>query len=226
MLRTLATAIIFAISLFGAAGAADFPVTLDHQFGTTTIAAKPQRIVSIGMHEQDFLYALGIAPVGVHEWFGDYPYATWPWGRSGAQIRRRNARRYSRASRSISNGLQALKPDLIVATYYGDLDAETFALLSAIAPTITAPKALCRVGRALAGRTEAHRRRHRHLGQRCFHHRRHRGEICRRARRASRLRGQDGGCRLHAGWYGPDLQFGRHLAPLPDCPRVRHSGHL
>src|SRR3569623_1864456 len=59
--------------------AADFPVTVTHEFGDTVIAKKPERIVSIGVHEQDFLYALGIAPVGVHEWFGDYPYATWPW---------------------------------------------------------------------------------------------------------------------------------------------------
>src|SRR5262245_49722743 len=62
-----------------AAQAQDFPVSIEHEFGTTTIAAKPERVVSVGMHEQDFLYALGVAPVGVHEWWGDYPYATWPW---------------------------------------------------------------------------------------------------------------------------------------------------
>lgn len=34
----------------------------------------------------------------------------------------------------------AQHPDLIVASYYGDLDEATYQLLSAIAPTITAPK--------------------------------------------------------------------------------------
>src|SRR5262245_11316711 len=63
----------------GAALAADFPVMVTHEFGDTIIASKPERVVSVGVHEQDFLYALGVAPVGVHEWFGDYPYATWPW---------------------------------------------------------------------------------------------------------------------------------------------------
>ena len=54
-------------------------ITLRHVFGETTVNPETvERIVSVGYHEQDFLYALGLAPVGVHEWFGDYPYATGP----------------------------------------------------------------------------------------------------------------------------------------------------
>ncbi len=53
---------------------------LTHRFGETVVdPAQIKRIVSVGYHEQDFLYALGLAPVGVHDWFGDYPFATWPW---------------------------------------------------------------------------------------------------------------------------------------------------
>ena len=59
--------------------AAPWPRQLRHALGTTTLVEPPRRIVSVGYHEQDFIYALGIAPVGVHEWFGGYPHATWPW---------------------------------------------------------------------------------------------------------------------------------------------------
>jgi len=56
--------------------AAQFPVTVEHAFGSTIIPAEPKRVVSVGYVEQDFLYALGIAPVGVRNWWGDHPYAT------------------------------------------------------------------------------------------------------------------------------------------------------
>ncbi len=35
----------------------------------------------MGLTEQDYLLALGVAPVGVREWFGEYPGALWPWAR-------------------------------------------------------------------------------------------------------------------------------------------------
>lgn len=133
---------IFGAILACAAGPAlaqDFPVTVEHEMGTTVVPAKPERIVSAGMYEQDFLYALGIAPVGVHEWWGDYPYATWPWAEA--------AREAVGATPEVLKGFDinvewvaAQRPDLIVASYYGDLDEGTYQLLSAIAPVVTAPK--------------------------------------------------------------------------------------
>ncbi len=118
--------------------AQDFPVTLDHEFGSTTIEARPERIVSVGVHEQDFLYALGIAPVGVHEWWGEKPYATWPWAE--------DERAALGAEPEVLMGFEinvewvaAQDPDLIVASYYGDLTQEEYDLLSQIAPVITAP---------------------------------------------------------------------------------------
>jgi len=136
-LKLLAAALVAALTISGAA-AQDFPVTVTHELGETTIPAKPERIVSVGVHEQDFLYALGIAPVGVHEWFGEYPYATWPWAEE--------ARVAVGATPEVLQGFEisiewvaAQQPDLILASYYGDLSQETYDLLSQIAPTIAAP---------------------------------------------------------------------------------------
>src|SRR6476660_2079952 len=59
--------------------ASAFPVTIDHKFGSTTIESQPERVVSVGFAEHEGLLALGVEPVGVRDWYGDQPYATWPW---------------------------------------------------------------------------------------------------------------------------------------------------
>jgi iron complex transport system substrate-binding protein len=113
--------------------AKDGSVTVRHVFGETKIPAAPQRVVSAGFTGQDDLLALGVIPVAVTEWFGGEPFAVWPWAQpklAGAQP----------AVLSLSDGIQVdqikgLKPDLIVAINAG-LDADTYAKLSEIAPTI------------------------------------------------------------------------------------------
>ena len=59
--------------------AAAFPVTVTHALGSTTIESEPQRVVTVGVTEQDTVLAVGVTPVGVTDWYGDQPYATWPW---------------------------------------------------------------------------------------------------------------------------------------------------
>ena len=56
-----------------------FPVTVTHAFGESVVPTEPKRVVVAGLNEADYLYSLGVAPVGVHEWWGEYPYATGPW---------------------------------------------------------------------------------------------------------------------------------------------------
>jgi iron complex transport system substrate-binding protein len=113
------------------------PIEIAHRFGTTRIDVTPQRIVSVGYHEQDFLYALGLAPVGVHEWFGAQPYATWVWAET--------ARKAAGAEPQVQRGFEIdlewvwqLKPDLIVASF-APMDAATYAQLSRIAPVVGPP---------------------------------------------------------------------------------------
>lgn len=113
--------------------ARDGSVTVRHIFGETKIPAPPQRVVSAGFTAQDDLLALGVVPIAVTDWFGGEPFGVWPWAQprlAGAQP----------TVLSLADGIQveqiaALKPDLIVATNAG-LDADTYAALSAVAPTI------------------------------------------------------------------------------------------
>ncbi len=108
-------------------------VTVAHAFGQTVVPAPPKRVVSAGFTEQDDLLAVGIVPIATTNWFGNEPFAVWPWARpklGGAQP----------TVLSLENGIQvdriaALKPDLIVATNAG-VNADTYQRLSAIAPTI------------------------------------------------------------------------------------------
>ncbi|GAY17530.1 ABC transporter substrate-binding protein [Mycobacterium sp. shizuoka-1] len=108
-------------------------VTVTHIFGETTISAPPKRVVSAGFTEQDDLLAVGVVPIAVTNWFGDQPFGVWPWALpklGSAQP----------VVLNLDNGIQvdqiaALKPDLIVAVNAG-LDSDTYAKLSAIAPTI------------------------------------------------------------------------------------------
>lgn len=113
--------------------AKDGSVTVKHVFGETTIPAPPKRVVSAGFNEQDDLLALGVVPVAITDWFGGEPFGVWPWAQpklGGAQP----------VVLNLTDGIQIdqiakLKPDLIVATNAG-LDADTYAKLTAIAPTI------------------------------------------------------------------------------------------
>lgn len=108
-------------------------VTINHLFGQTVIKEPPKRVVSAGYTEQDDLLAVGVVPIAVTSWFGDQPFAVWPWAAAklgGAQPVVLNS----------DNGIPVdqiagLKPDLIVAINAG-VDADTYQKLSAIAPTV------------------------------------------------------------------------------------------
>lgn len=110
-----------------------FPLTVEHKFGETTVEAEPERVVSVGYTEHDVLLQLGVVPVGVTDWYGDQPFATWPWaqellGDAEPEVL------------SLDDGFQyeriaALRPDLIIGTNAG-MTAEDYALLSEIAPTV------------------------------------------------------------------------------------------
>jgi iron complex transport system substrate-binding protein len=138
-LRLLSLILLIALALVGVVPLAGqdsaFPVTVEHQYGTTTIDAPPQRVVSIGYTEQDALLALGITPVAVRYWYGPEELTVRPW-----------AQPYIEGDAPVVlnmpygglnyEAILALDPDLISAVTSG-ITQEEYDLLSAIAPTIT-----------------------------------------------------------------------------------------
>ncbi|MGH2381206.1 MAG: iron-siderophore ABC transporter substrate-binding protein [Candidatus Limnocylindria bacterium] len=114
------------------AGAAAFPVVIEHRYGNTEISEAPQRVVTVGFSDHDTVVALGVQPVGVREWYGGHPHATWPWatdelGEATPEVLPSGELDFEQ--------IAALRPDLILGAYSG-LIAEEYETLSAIAPTV------------------------------------------------------------------------------------------
>jgi iron complex transport system substrate-binding protein len=117
--------------------AAAFPAKVEHEFGTTTVPSEPKRIVTVGVTEQDTVLALGYKPVATTEWYGDQPYAVWPWARDELGDAKPTVL-------DVSDGFQfekiaGLRPDLIIGVNAG-MDRGDYKKLSRLAPTIGAPK--------------------------------------------------------------------------------------
>lgn len=94
-----------------------FPVTIKHKFGSTTIKSEPQRIVTIGLTDQDAVLALGKVPVATTNWLGDYKGAIGPWAQD-----KLGSSAVPTVLKDTGTGPQiekiaALKPDLIIALY-------------------------------------------------------------------------------------------------------------
>lgn len=111
-----------------------FPVTIEHQYGTTTITEAPQRIVSIGYTEQDVLLALGVTPIAIRYWYGEED-AIMPWAEDSVVGEKPLVLQMDYGALNYELILE-LQPDLISAVTSG-ITQEEYDLLSQIAPTIT-----------------------------------------------------------------------------------------
>lgn len=116
------------------AAAAAFPVTVEHRLGETVVEEAPERVVVVGLTEQDILLELGVTPVAVTEWYGEQPYATWPWAQE--LLGDAQPEVLSQADGIEFERIAGLEPDLIIGTNSG-MTEKDYELLSAIAPTVT-----------------------------------------------------------------------------------------
>lgn len=122
--------VTFAVPAFAQA----FPVTIEHKFGSTTIPAKPTRVVSLGFSGHDDIIALGVVPIAIRWWYGDYPDGVWPWAEAGLKGEHPVQLKGDLNIEQIAS----LQPDLIIAISSG-ITEEQYGLLSQIAPTVANP---------------------------------------------------------------------------------------
>ena len=115
-------------------GTADFPVTVDHTFGSTTIPEVPERVVTIGYSEQDPVLALSVVPVAIRDWFGDQPSAVWPWAQDQLGGAEPEVLQMDFGQLNFEV-IATLEPDLLIATHSG-ITEEEYETLSEIAPVV------------------------------------------------------------------------------------------
>ncbi|SMX51222.1 ABC transporter substrate-binding protein [Actibacterium lipolyticum] len=111
--------------------AAPSQLRFTHAYGETVLAEPARRVVSVGYNTQDTILALGVVPVGIRYWFGNYPFGVWPWAQSylgGAEPK-------LMIGEVSMDTVSGLAPDLIIANGSGISKAE-YALLSKIAPVL------------------------------------------------------------------------------------------
>lgn len=124
----------------GTGAAEAFPVTLEHKYGSTTVEAEPERIVVVGLTEQDALLALGVVPVATTEWFGEHAGAIWPWAADEMDALGAEPPALLGDATAVNfEKVAAQDPDLILAVYSGLTD-DDYEKLSQIAPTVAQPE--------------------------------------------------------------------------------------
>lgn len=105
-------------------------VTISHKFGETVVPADPQRVVTVGWTDQDYVLPFGVVPVASREFFEEYNDYPWvqdatggtpipTWGADEIDV----------------EAIAAQKPDVILAIYE-TIDQQTYDRLSQIAPTV------------------------------------------------------------------------------------------
>ncbi|WP_295656646.1 iron-siderophore ABC transporter substrate-binding protein [uncultured Nocardioides sp.] len=113
-----------------------FPATIEHKYGATEVTEAPERVVTVGLTEQDAVLALGVVPVGVTKWFGEAPGAIFPWATDALDAAGGELPEVLESADGIQvEKVAALEPDLIIAINSGMTEQE-YDLLSRIAPTV------------------------------------------------------------------------------------------
>ncbi|UPT45454.1 MULTISPECIES: iron-siderophore ABC transporter substrate-binding protein [Streptomyces] len=116
-----------------------YPVTLDHKYGDTTLESEPQRIVTVGLSDQDAVLALGKVPVGTTEWLGEFKGAVGPWAEKALGDKPRPTVLHDDGTGPQVEKIASLRPDLILALYSG-LTKDQYRTLSKIAPVVAQPE--------------------------------------------------------------------------------------
>ncbi|MDN4161687.1 iron-siderophore ABC transporter substrate-binding protein [Nocardioides abyssi] len=122
---------------------AEFPITIEHALGTTTIEEKPERVATVAWANHEVPLALGVVPVGMAAAnFGDddgdglLPWVSDELEELGAET----PVLFDETDGIDFEAVADTEPDVILASYSG-LTQEDYDTLSEIAPTVAYPEA-------------------------------------------------------------------------------------
>ncbi|MGI9000069.1 MAG: ABC transporter substrate-binding protein [Pseudonocardia sp.] len=119
----------------GAPVSSGFPVTVAHKYGSTTITAEPRRVVTVGFTDPDYVLPLGVQPVAITDWYGDYPQGVWPWALDALGDANPAVMPRPQDDKLNFELIASFQPDLIIGSYTG-MTKEEYERASRLATTV------------------------------------------------------------------------------------------
>lgn len=121
-------------------GDGEFPITISHAFGETTIEDSPERVATWGWGSADAAVALGVTPVAIQSQpYGGDENGMLPWVQEALdESGDATPTMLPEASEPPFEAIAAAAPDLILAVYSGITESD-YEQLSQIAPTVAYP---------------------------------------------------------------------------------------
>ena len=124
------------------APAAQFPVTIKHAYGETTIEAQPERVATVAWANHEVPLALGVVPVGMSKatWGDDDGDGVLPWVEDKlTELGAETPVLFDETDGIDFEAVADTTPDVILASYSG-LTQEEYDTLSKIAPVVAYPE--------------------------------------------------------------------------------------
>ncbi|GGV16794.1 ABC transporter substrate-binding protein [Actinomadura cremea] len=124
-------------------GSGEFPVTIEHALGTTTIEAKPERVATVNWANHEVPLALGVVPVGMAaaDFGDDNGDGVLPWvDKKLTELKAERPVLFDETDGIDFEAVADTEPDVILAGYSG-LTKEDYETLSEIAPVVAYPDA-------------------------------------------------------------------------------------
>lgn len=121
---------------------AGFPITIEHAFGSTEIAEKPERVATVSWANHEVPLALGVVPVGMSKatWGDDDKDGVLPWVEDKlAELDAETPVLFDETEGIDFEAVADTQPDVILASYSG-LTQEDYDTLSKIAPVVAFPE--------------------------------------------------------------------------------------
>ncbi|WP_367123573.1 iron-siderophore ABC transporter substrate-binding protein [Streptomyces phytohabitans] len=127
----------------GGGSSTEFPLTVEHALGKTTVESKPERVATVNWANQEVPLALGVVPVGMASAdFGDDDRdGVLPWVEKRLEeLGAKTPTLYDETDGIDFEAVADSRPDVILAAYSG-LTKKDYETLSEIAPVVAYPDA-------------------------------------------------------------------------------------